>query len=131
LRSALAVASASIVLGVVTSTLRPPPLLGRFLPFVNAASATGPADDGSAPLSVQTEPPGAAVVLDGRARGRSPLQLHTSVGRHTVLLDADGSISTVEPVDVAVTGTVLNVALWTRHPTVQHLRPPYPGAQLT
>jgi hypothetical protein len=126
----VAVAGAAIVLAIMIDTRSPLPLL-HFVPLLNVASAeVGPVDDGPAPLTVQTEPAGARIVLDGRARGHSPLQLHTSIGRHTVLLDSDGSISTVEPVDVAVTGTVLHVQLWTRHPTVQHLRPPYPGAQL-
>jgi hypothetical protein len=45
LMSALAVATGRIVLGVVTGTLRPPPLLGRFLPLVDGASAdAGPVD---------------------------------------------------------------------------------------
>jgi hypothetical protein len=130
LLSAVAVAGAAIVLAIMIDTRSPLPLL-HFVPLLNVASAeVGPVDDGPAPLTVQTEPAGARIVLDGRVRGHSPLQLHTSIGRHTVLVDADDSISTVELVDVAVTGTVLHVALWKRHPTVQHLRPPYPGAQL-
>src|SRR5438105_8880690 len=113
--SAVAIAGAGIALAVMIGTRPSLPLL-RFVPLPNVASAdVGPVDDdGPAPLIVQTEPSGARVVLDGRARGRSPLQLLTSMGRHTVLLDADGSISTVEPVDDAVAGTVLNVALWPR-----------------
>ena len=128
--SALALGSASIALAVVTVTLRPLPL-GRFVPLPNRMNVdAAPVDDGPAPLTVQSEPAGARVVVDGRVRGRTPLQIHTSIGRHAVLVDAPDSISMSEPVDAGVTGTVLDVALWTRHPTVQHLRPPYPGAQL-
>src|SRR5260221_12465413 len=81
LMSAAAIAGAGIVLAVTIGTRPLLPLL-RFVPLLNVASAdVGPVDDdGPAPLIVQTEPPGARVVLDGRARGRSPLQLHTSIG---------------------------------------------------
>jgi hypothetical protein len=124
--SALAVASAGTVLAVLARSLRPLPLLGRLMPSNAASADAGPVDDGPASPTVRTEPPGARVVLDGRARGRTPLQIHTSSGPHALLLEADGSISTAEPVDLASTGTVLDVALWTRHPTLQHLRSPYP-----
>jgi hypothetical protein len=131
LLSALVLGCAAIVLAVATGTLRPLPLLGRFVPLPDAASAEpAPVDEGPAPLTVQTEPPGARLVLDGRARSRTPLQIHTSIGRHAVLLEADDSISMSEPVYVAITGSVLDVALWTRHPTVHRLRAPYPGAQV-
>src|SRR5262249_12029087 len=124
---ALLLGCATIVLVVLAGALRPLPLLGHFLSVPTGVSAEqGPVDEGPAPLTVRSEPPGAQVVLDGRARGRTPLQLHTSIGQHAVLLNEQDSISTAEPVDVAVTGTVLHVALWTRHPTVQHLRAPYP-----
>ena len=117
--SALVLGCAAIVLAVTTGTLRPRPLLDRLVPLPEAASAEAfSVDNGPAPLTVQTEPPGARVVLDGRARGRTPLQIHTSIGRHAVLLEADDSISMSEPVDVTINGSVLDVALWTRHPTV-------------
>ena len=127
---ALAAAATSIVLAAALGTVFPVPLLGRFLPVPNSAIAeSGSVDDGPAPLRVLTEPAGARVVVDGRARGRTPLELHTSTGRHTVLLEADDSISTGETVEVAETGTVLEVTLWRRQPTVTRLRPPYPGGQ--
>lgn len=130
--SVLAVTSASFVVASVAGMIPPLPLLDRLMLLPNAASAEPRSvDDGPAPLTVRTEPPGAQVVLDGRVRGRTPLDLRTSVGQHAVFLDANDSISTVEQIDVPVTGSVADVALWTRRPTGKHLRPPYPGAQLT
>ena len=97
--SALALGSASIALAVVTVTLRPLPL-GRFVPLPNRMNVdAAPVDDGPAPLTVQSEPAGARVVVDGRVRGRTPLQIHTSIGRHAVLVDAPDSISMSEPVE--------------------------------
>lgn len=128
---AVAALSTTTVLAGKSGVLGPLPVLGTFVPVPSAAIAdSGPVDDGPAPLAVRTAPLAARVVLDGRTRGRTPLDLHTSVGRHSLLLEADDSISTLETIDVPETGSMLDVALWTRHPSAQHLRPPYPGAQL-
>ena len=86
---AVAALSTTIVLAVMSSVLGPLPVLGRFVQVLSAAiTDSGPVDDGPAPLAVRTVPPGARVVLDGRTRGRTPLELHTSVGRHSRLLEA-------------------------------------------
>src|SRR5437762_4516816 len=121
------VGTAGVVLAA--GAFRSLPVLGHVMAVANAASAeSGPVDDGPVPLTVRIEPPGARVVLDGRVRGRTPLELHTAAGRHVVQLDADNSIDTLEPIDVTATGTFLDVALWSRQPTVRRLRPAYPGA---
>jgi hypothetical protein len=63
-------------------------LVGRALRFASIGMVdgnrhglvAGPVDDGPIPLLVRSEPSGARVILDGRDRGLTPLQLHTTPG---------------------------------------------------
>src|SRR6266540_2331890 len=116
---------------VVIATLAVPRirLLGA-LDGSAANAAPGPFEDGPIRLVVRSQPGGARVVLDGRDRGRTPLEVGTNPGRHAVLLQADSTIPMTHVVDVGPSGASLEVALWTRKPTALRLRPPYPGAQL-
>jgi hypothetical protein len=114
-------------------------LVGRppgFAPMVGVLGGTnmpfvaGPIDDGPIPLLVRSEPSGAWIVLDGRERGRTPLQLHTTPGSHSLLLNSDATLPAIQPVELNAHGAIVDVALWGRHPSVTRLRPAYPGGQL-
>jgi serine/threonine protein kinase len=56
-------------------------------------------------LSVQTNPAGAAVVIDGQQRGMSPLSVQLKPGRHVVELVTDGDVRTI-PVTITAGGEV-------------------------
>jgi PEGA domain len=85
---------------------------------------------GSAPLHLASQPPGATLWLDGRERGRTPLDLAVVPGAHTVVLRQTDSLEQVARVDVPPEGRTVEVALWHRHPEVQPLRAAYPGARV-
>jgi serine/threonine protein kinase len=51
-------------------------------------------------MTVNTEPPGAEVEVDGTARGRSPLSLALAPGAHTLVVRANGESRTV-PITIA------------------------------
>jgi PEGA domain-containing protein len=56
-------------------------------------------------LSVQTNPAGATVVVDGQQRGMTPLDLQLKPGRHVVELVTDGDVRTI-PVMITPGGQV-------------------------
>ncbi len=56
-------------------------------------------------LSVQTNPAGATVVVDGQQRGASPLSLQLKPGRHVVELVTDGDVRSI-PVMITPGGQV-------------------------
>jgi serine/threonine protein kinase len=56
-------------------------------------------------LSVQTNPAGAAVVIDGQQRGMTPLSVQLKPGRHVVELVTDGDVRTI-PVTITAGGEV-------------------------
>lgn len=56
-------------------------------------------------LSVQTNPAGATVVIDGQQRGASPLSLQLKPGRHVVELVTDGDVRSI-PVMITPGGQV-------------------------
>ncbi len=56
-------------------------------------------------LSVQTNPAGATVVIDGQQRGMTPLNLQLKPGRHVVELVTDGDVRTI-PVTITAGGQV-------------------------
>jgi len=58
---------------------------------------------GSGTLVVNTNPPGAAVVIDGRARGTTPLMTALTQGTHVVEVSANGERRTV-PVTITAGG---------------------------
>ena len=131
LAASAVLACAGVIVVSIVAAGRPISVLDLVTRVPGAAFAASAApDDGSAPLSVRTEPAGARVVLDGRERGRTPLELHTSTGEHVLFLDSDRSIDAAATVNVAAAGTTLDMALWTRRPVATHLRSAYPGVQL-
>jgi serine/threonine protein kinase len=56
-------------------------------------------------LSVQTNPAGATVVVDGQQRGMTPLSLQLKPGRHVVELVTDGDVRSI-PVTITAGGQV-------------------------
>jgi hypothetical protein len=90
----------------------------------------GPIDEGPVRLAVESRPAGAQVILDGRLRGLTPLELHTTSGRHVVLLRATGALDSMQPVELNGADGSIHADLWSTQPRVVHLRAAYPGAQL-
>ena len=88
--------AAAIVLVALTSggTLA----VGRIM-----SPATAPESLGT--LSVQTNPAGATVVIDGQQRGMTPLNLQLKPGRHVVELVTDGDVRSI-PVMITPGGQV-------------------------
>jgi len=88
--------AAAIVLVALTSggTLA----VGRIM-----SPAAAPESPGT--LSVQTNPAGATVVIDGQQRGMTPLNLELKPGRHVVELVTDGDVRTI-PVTITSGGQV-------------------------
>ena len=86
-----------------------------------------------APLALSSRPPGAAVWLDGQARGRTPAQLSIEPGPHTLLLklpDGRDALDGQYALDVPLDGASLDAVLWRRRPSLTRLRPALPGATL-
>lgn len=82
----------------------------------------------SATLHVSSEPRGAAVEIDGRTRGQTPLALPIAAGAHEVLLHYQGAIPTRAAAGVGSSGSVrLAATLWRSLPAAQPLQPPFPG----
>jgi hypothetical protein len=52
-------------------------------------------------MTVNTDPPGAEVEVDGAARGRSPIRLELSAGAHTLVIRGNGGESRTVPVSIA------------------------------
>jgi PEGA domain len=49
--------------------------------------------DGEAPLRIDSTPPGATIVVDGRERGRTPATVGVTPGGHELLLRRDGALN--------------------------------------
>ncbi|HET8630568.1 MAG TPA: PEGA domain-containing protein [Thermomicrobiales bacterium] len=83
----------------------------------------------SVPLTVTSTPRGAAILVDGRARGRTPAGLTAAPGTHRVTFrlagyaDADYAVRAVP----GQPGTLAGI-LWPATPRVRRIRPPLPGA---
>jgi hypothetical protein len=61
------------------------------------ASAAPPVTTGT--VTVTTDPPGAEVLIDGEARGQSPLRLALASGAHTMVIRANGESRTI-PINI-------------------------------
>jgi len=81
-------------------------------------------------LQVTSEPPGAAITVDGHERGRTPASLAVAPRRHTITLGGSEVIASRREVTVGADGASLAVALWAHQPHLTHLRPAYPGASI-
>lgn len=89
------------------------------------------ADAAGATLRVESEPTGAAVEIDGRARGHSPIEVTVAPGAHRVVLRRQGYADATYAVR-ADAGQTVAVAgeLWLRQPEAWRLRPVFPGATI-
>jgi hypothetical protein len=124
------VAAVMIILVSVTGTAVPL-TVGGLLFFIGPRGPTGPVAEGPVALQVRSEPSSADVILDGRQRGRTPLELHTTPGMHVLLLRHDAALDAVRRVTLGSDGRGIDVDLWSRRPRVLRLRAAYPGARLT
>lgn len=82
------------------------------------------------PLQLASHPSGASVWLDGRERGRTPLEVDVDPGAHTVQLKAPDAVDATYAVQVGIQGGVLDALLWRRQPALKRLRSTLPGATL-
>ncbi len=58
--------------------------------FSRAASSTPSSPGGTGSLRVESDPPGAAVSIDGASHGITPLSTQLGAGRHEILIEAGG-----------------------------------------
>jgi hypothetical protein len=101
-----------------------PDWIARVLPSVSAAAKD------EARLQVTSQPAGAAVMLDGRRIGSTPLAMEVSLGIHTLVLSHPDAIDERQQLDV--NGDMpMNLNMWLREPTAMLLKPAYPGASIT
>src|SRR5262245_12443229 len=70
----------------------------KFLAPADPAGAMGT-------LAVQTNPPGASVVIDGKQRGGTPLSIALTPGRHVLELVTEGDVRSI-PIDITPGGQV-------------------------
>jgi serine/threonine protein kinase len=83
--------AAAVVLAAATTA-------GLFASRHRISTAVAPVPTGT--LTVNTDPPGAEVEIDGAARGPSPLRLELSAGAHTLVIRGNGESRTI-PVSIA------------------------------
>jgi hypothetical protein len=83
------------------------------------------------PLELHSRPPGAAVWLDGRERGRTPLEVLVAPGAHSVVFKAADAVDGEYALDVGAEPAELDARLLRRQPTLTRLRPTLPGAVLS
>jgi hypothetical protein len=81
-------------------------------------------------LEITSQPAGAAVFVDGRERGATPVSLDVSRATHTLVLRHAEAIDDQRQILVTNDSNV-NVNMWRRRPDVVHLRPSYPGASIS
>jgi hypothetical protein len=81
-------------------------------------------------VHLDSTPSGAAVRIDGKSRGKTPLDISPAPVQHSLILDHPEAIEAEQPLHVRDGGTSVHVALWRRRPEVVPLRPVYPGASL-
>ncbi|MBV9322326.1 MAG: PD40 domain-containing protein [Chloroflexi bacterium] len=105
--------------------------IGAAYLLANVARADAGAAAGAAPLYVTSTPADAAVWVDGRQQGTTPVDVSVVPGPHDVLLKTSETIDSRYSVDVPVAGRAFDAILWRHAPTVTHLRPTLPGAVLS
>lgn len=82
-------------------------------------------------LRIESIPPGATVVIDGDARGETPLSLPVNVGQHQLELRLTGYLQQAQSLRINP-GQALTISssLWDYTPDVVALRPALPGATI-
>jgi hypothetical protein len=106
------------------SGLTLPEWVARVAPSVSAAA------EDEARLQITSQPAGAAVTLDGRRIGSTPLTLQISRGIHTLVLSHPDAIDEQRHLTVDA-DMAMNVNMWLRRPAAMLLSPAYPGASIT
>jgi PEGA domain len=91
------------------------------------ALASGP----GVPFSIVSHPSNARVWLDDRERGRTPLDLSITPGRHSLSMRAPGAQEGRYEVDVGAYGATLDASLFRSQPALSHVRAALPGASLS
>ncbi|MGI9148741.1 MAG: PEGA domain-containing protein [Chloroflexota bacterium] len=84
---------------------------------------------GHVAFDVASQPDHATVILDGHARGQTPITALVTPGEHTLVLRHPDAIDDQRIVSVA-SALQLQVRMWLRRPTAIQLRPAYPGANI-
>ncbi|MGD9893784.1 MAG: PEGA domain-containing protein, partial [Dehalococcoidia bacterium] len=104
---------------------------GATLVLLRSPAQRGPAV-GSATLHVESVPTGAAIDVDGHARGHTPTTVSLEPGEHRVTFQHAQFAEATYQINVDADQTTALVAeLWLRTPHVQRLRPPFPGGEIT
>ncbi len=105
--------------------------IGTAVLLWNVARADAVGGGAAVPLQLASQPPGASIWLDGRERGRTPLDVLVDPGVHSVVLKTPDTLDSQYAVQVGAEGAVLDALLWRRQPTLRRLRPTLPGAVLS
>jgi hypothetical protein len=77
--------------------------------------------EGESPLRVETAPPGATIVVDGRERGRTPATVGVAPGGHELLVRRDGALDERRQVPLA-SGSQVRTRLWRAAPVTKVVR---------
>jgi hypothetical protein len=104
--------------------------IGVIYVLVSVSRADAGVAVAEAPLRLGSRPTGAAVWVDGRERGFTPLALAVEPGTHRVVLKRPDSLDRQYSVDVGPAGAAVDALLWRQQPVVTRLRPSLPGASL-
>ena len=104
--------------------------IGLVLVVAGVSRAEAEATAGSVPFNVTSRPSGAAIWIDGRARGHTPALLQVAPGQRRLELRSDTAIDAEYMLDVPPDGGEVEARLWRREPSLRRLRPSLPGAVL-
>ena len=104
--------------------------IGSVYILANVARADARTTAAVAPLAIRSDPPGAAIEVDGRRRGATPADLEVDSGRHRVVLRSADALDGQYSVDVGADGAQLHAVLWRRQAELTRLRPALPGAAI-
>jgi hypothetical protein len=103
------------------------------MPFGQPELSALESSPGAVPVHIDSTPSGAEVRIDGArfVLGHTPLDVLLSPGQHSLSLEHPDALQDDQPLRVAETGAIVDVALWRRsQPVVVPIRPVYPGAAL-
>jgi hypothetical protein len=94
-----------------------------------ARAPAPPGGGAAARVQIDSRPPGAAVEIDGRRRGRAPASVPLAAGDHRVTVRHEGYAPATYAVTAAAGDTArLSAELWLSAPPARRLRPAFPGA---
>jgi len=93
-----------------------PDWIGAVAPSASAASQDHPQ------LRITSLPDGAAVMLDGRRHGSTPVEVEVSRGTHTLVLSHPDAIDEQRQISVDV-DMAIGVSMWLRRPNATLLKP--------